>query len=656
MKRNNWIICLFVFFFIFAEFFQPITAFTQDLGRHLKMGEIILLCHCVPRVNLFSYTYPNYPFINTHWLSEVVFYTLNHFIGLGGLLFVMSSIAAVSVVILVTGSAPYKILHTKYFIFLLPVLLSSGILLERTDLRPEIFSFFFVSVFMVILFRYRTIVIASKARYRTVVGKAKQASSEIATSPTAPRNDGGWKWLFLLPFLEILWVNMHIYFVIGPLLILLFLIDAIIQNIFSVNQKNPKHEMLNPKQIPNQKIQKLKHFWSLENFNFRFISNLDIRILNLCIVMLLCILATLINPNGIQGTLYPFTVMHNYGYTIAENQSLFFLLSYGFRHWSYFFFGMSVAILFILLLLNTRRSQVSNGTWRPIDWLLSITFTIIAISAIRNLPLFVFATLPTFLYLLPRHSEFNSESFRSRGPFGKLRTYSKPGMTLVFLFLIGLFVSLFISQNGLGYAITPGAEQAVDFLEKNDVKGPLFNNFDIGSYLDYRLYPKQKVFVDGRPEAYPASFFQNVYIPMQQDPAIFKTVEENYHFTTIFFSYTDQTSWAQKFIHTITQDSSWKLVYVDNMVMILVKDTPSNQDIIHHFLITQESPLIIEKVNTQEQLTHLALFFQDANWQDALIKTLQKIVTINPKNCQALGILANTSPQLYGQQFTTSCQ
>jgi hypothetical protein len=58
-----------------------------------------------------------------------------------------------------------------------------------------------------------------------------------------------------------------------------------------------------------------------------------------------------------------------------------------------------------------------------------------------------------------------------------------------------------------------------------NLKGPIFNNFDIGSYLIFRLYNKslpagRQVFVDGRPEAYPASFFQITYILMQQDPKL----------------------------------------------------------------------------------------------------------------------------------------
>src|SRR3989344_5616231 len=74
-----------IFFLLFAIYFHTITAFTQDLGRHLLIGEIIVKTKQVPTVNLFSYTYPLFPFINHHWFSEVLFYLFSLPFGVQGL-------------------------------------------------------------------------------------------------------------------------------------------------------------------------------------------------------------------------------------------------------------------------------------------------------------------------------------------------------------------------------------------------------------------------------------------------------------------------------------------------------------------------------------------------------------------------------------------
>src|SRR5205085_4230883 len=82
---------------------------------------------------------------------------------------------------------------------------------------------------------------------------------------------------------------------------------------------------------------------------------------------------------------------------------------------------------------------------------------------------------------------------------------------LSFLFLITLILQLnqLLTYQKFGLSFDPPPDRAVDFLLKNNLHGPIFNNLTLGNYLIYRLYPRQKVFVDGRPEAYPASFLQN---------------------------------------------------------------------------------------------------------------------------------------------------
>ena len=51
---------------------------------------------------------------------------------------------------------------------------------------------------------------------------------------------------------------------------------------------------------------------------------------------------------------------------------------------------------------------------------------------------------------------------------------------------------------------------ALRFLRTEQLRGPIFNNFDVGGYLIYSLYPRERVYVDNRPEAYPATFFAEI--------------------------------------------------------------------------------------------------------------------------------------------------
>ncbi len=74
------------FLLLFLGFFHPISAYNQDLGRHLLLGKIIWQTKHIPTTNLLSYTYPDFPFLNHHYLSEVMYYLLHQAVGDAGLL------------------------------------------------------------------------------------------------------------------------------------------------------------------------------------------------------------------------------------------------------------------------------------------------------------------------------------------------------------------------------------------------------------------------------------------------------------------------------------------------------------------------------------------------------------------------------------------
>lgn len=76
-------------FFTAAFSIRTDFSFDQDLGRHLKLGEIIVSSREVPKTNLFSYTFPNFPFINHHFLFEILIFLGQQVVGLQGFMIVL---------------------------------------------------------------------------------------------------------------------------------------------------------------------------------------------------------------------------------------------------------------------------------------------------------------------------------------------------------------------------------------------------------------------------------------------------------------------------------------------------------------------------------------------------------------------------------------
>ncbi|MFY9463296.1 MAG: hypothetical protein WAP52_03885, partial [Candidatus Sungiibacteriota bacterium] len=159
------------------------------------------------------------------------------------------------------------------------------------------------------------------------------------------------------------------------------------------------------------------------------------------------------------------------------------------------------------------------------------------------------------------------------------------GCLFVFLFVINPAFWDRYKDGGWGIGLRHGAggqsvSSAADFFRREGIKGPIFNNYDIGGYLIYYLFPGERVFVDNRPEAYPASFFQDVYVPMQEREDKWQEESARFGFNAIVFYWHDLTPWAQAFLARRVADPAWPAVYADNSIIIFARRGGANQSVI----------------------------------------------------------------------------
>lgn len=521
---------LLLLFFVFSFLFRTDLSFNQDLGRHIKLGEIIVNTLNVPRVNLFSYTNPDFPFINTHWLFGVMAFLFNQTIGLESFLILKIIIFLFSVWLVIKHSNSALLLPIG-FVFL-------HVLRERLELRPEIFSFLFTALTYYIL-------------------------QKNLKAPT--------KLIYFLPVIQLIWINTHIYFFVGLILQAIFL-------------------------------------------------RLHLRGVNV-IIFITSVLISLINPNGINGFLYPLNVSTNYGYTIVENQTMFLLESINFRDPNFIWvkISASLVVLSIFLSLVRKKFNLKNS-------LIASLGLALAMLNVRSFPYLVFLSLPAVLI-----------------NFGEI----KKNQFISFLFFVScilLLLESFFYLNGdyyrfkdeshkAGLGFEESVKGAMDYVSANNLEPPIYNNFDIGSYIIFRGYPKYQVFVDGRPEAYPKEFFQQNYIPSQSDFAKFKELEDKYGFKTILFSHTDQTPWARSFLQNIVKDESWKLVYLDDFMVVYTKEgTPIN--------LPDLDPNSYSFDNHLSYL-RLGLYLLNTGNTDSGVKFIKKTLQLFPQSPIANSILGN---------------
>jgi hypothetical protein len=504
IEKNAGALFVFVLLLFWLGVFlaQPVNLVSTDLGRHIENGRYFLETHKIPDTNLYSYTYPDVPFINHHWGSGVLFYLIWKVAGISGLsfLYIGFSLLTFSLLFFQAKKIAGLALATLSAVLVIPLI---G---ERTEIRPEVFSYFFAAIFFLLLWKYK--------------------KNKLKTNA-----------LFILPVLGLFWVNLHIYFIFGIGLIGLFLLDTIIK-------KN----------------------W--QKFKILFL------------VLVSIVGASLINPFGIKAVFYPLNIFRNYGYRVLENQSVSFLTNLGFiNNPNLLIFKIVLAILLasIVLIFIFNRKRIS---WPLLG--LSVTVFILGWSALRNFALFGYFALPAIAYNLKYGLK---KKIDLNDGWTKIVIYSLA--SVFFLFVSNSFQSKLLRENNSGS--TEQAQNAsADFFKANNLSGPIFNNYDIGGYLIFHLYPQEKVFVDNRPEAYPDSFFQNDYIPMQEDDEAWKREEQEHDFNVIYFATSDATNWGQEFLVKRVKDPEWAPVFADEYAIIFLRRNEKNKDLISRFEIPQD--------------------------------------------------------------------
>lgn len=526
-------------------------SFNQDLGRHLKLGKIIWETKEIPKTNLFSYTYPEFPFINHHYLFEVFTYLGSQFLTINGLLILKI------IIILFSIGLTLFIVSNKSSLLLLPIgFIFLHTLRERVELRPEIFSFLFTALSYYLLTIYET----------------KKT-----------------KLIFLLALIQFLWVNTHIYFPIGFILQIIFLIS------------------------------------------FYLGKRMD-DCLTIGKVMMLSLILSLINPNALQAVLYPLNIFQNYGYTIAENQNLFLLESLNFKNPNYLFVKISALLIILSWIIGWIRKTLSLK-----NFLISLAGLTLALFHVRSFPYLIFLSLPSTLENIGQIKKQN------------WMKYLLTGVALIifgesYLYLNGDYYRYTDSPKEAGVTAEEHGKKALDFVLTNNLEGPIFNNFDIGSYIIYRAYPKLRIFVDGRPEGYPMDFFQKIYIPMQENPEVFKKIDQEIGFKTIIFSHTDQTPWGKAFLTNIIKDPDWQTVYLDDFMIVLTKDNIASEKKLKKIILNQSNPQNYQ-FNNSLSFLKMSLFFYNSQATSSAKLFAEKALNLNPQSPLANLLMVNLISQ-----------
>jgi hypothetical protein len=201
-----------------ASFFLSVTALcafeivSVDFGWHIKAGELIWATKSIPTRDVFSYIAEGRPWVDSHWLFQLMLFGVHAGAGIPGLYILRIVLVAATFAFLLSTNQRRQFLPTSLFICLLALFISY----QRFVMRPELASLCFLAVFFYCM--------------------------ENFSSRT-------WLCMVSIPLCQMIWTNMHGLSIVGVAFLALYVAGDVLQLLFTRSKANFSDVQLNTREL-----------------------------------------------------------------------------------------------------------------------------------------------------------------------------------------------------------------------------------------------------------------------------------------------------------------------------------------------------------------------------------------------------------------------
>ncbi len=285
-------------------------------------------------------------------------------------------------------------------------------------------------------------------------------------------------------------------------------------------------------------------------------------------IIVFCMLVSLANPHGYQIFFFPFRLVGN---------------QYLMDHVVEFLppnFHQLMPFKYILLALLAILA-VSRKPLHFVQIVLPLLFLNMALFSARYIPLFAIVSAPVLsgqadsLLGAAREKRWASFLIRRGEKIAAIDDMAKGfGWVAAAVLLVIYSVSTGRIEFRFDEKIKPVA--AVEFLGREHIEGRMYDNDEFGDYLIYALYPRYRVFFDGRSDMYGTDRMKE-YMKVAEVAPGWEKVIEKYDIQWFFIG---SDSLLTRHLLVLPE---WKLIYSDNVANIHVKNTEAYRDLIDEY-------------------------------------------------------------------------
>jgi tetratricopeptide (TPR) repeat protein len=378
----------------------------------------------------------------------------------------------------------------------------------------------------------------------------------------------------------------------------------------------------------------------------------------LIFLFLLCVVISTLNPFGLKAFYWPFGFY--FGDPSFHSQMEFEspFKAADFKQFSVQNYELLVFVVAALFLANIKKIKLA-------DLFIMLPLFYLSAKFVRNIAVFAaFAALimPPYLdsifftvknYFIKKKGGLNSPSFRLAG---------QAVLILLLLFFTiktsyGMITNDFYIRDqrsrrfGFGVSEINFPINAGNFIKENNLQGNLFNDYALGTFVNWWLFPERQSFIDGH--SYTLDLL-HYYQKVMSGFVSYREVAAKYNINYFFLSYFEKDT--PVLVNQLYHDrQNWVPVYFDELSIIFIANKPENKEIIDKYAIDFEKnknfdpenlKSIKEKVDFSVGRANRGVFFYNVGLWEKAEYEFQKAVEAEPRDYVSYQNLGSVLQQL----------
>lgn len=337
-------------------------------------------------------------------------------------------------------------------------------------------------------------------------------------------------------------------------------------------------------------------------------------------LLLLTLLASFVSPHGWRIVLFPFKIV---GQELLETR--IFEWNAPAATFDFQLFWLYLALFGFVCLMRWR-------TLSPGDAIASAGFIYMSLTARRHIPLMIYVTAPILAWQITELKNWRLAGRKGRSLPPSFHQYVMP-LVAALIVIFGVVWSMQMVAGryiAMGLGLNPWIhpKKAVDFIQSSPLKPQLFNDYNSGGYLIYRLRKPWKAFIDGRVDIYGPKGVER-YTRMMAGKDDWEKSFSKYNINTVMLDYLT-ISRLPYLERQLWESPEWALVYWDDLSLIYVREETIPEEFIKQHAYKQINPTWPASEVTKAISANT----------DAANAELQRTIRDNPWNLRAMNFLS----------------